>query len=128
QGHRGSSAVDRGPMPGAVPGPLGLARLQPAGFDEQDPTVKPDIPDVLAARYASEEMAELWSPAHKIVLERRLWIAVLEAQRERGIDVPAEAIAAYREVVEKVDLASIDARERVTKHDVKARIEEFSAL
>src|SRR4051794_4026946 len=73
-------------------------------------------------------MAELWSPTTKIILERQLWIAVLEAQRELGIDVPAEAIDAYRSVVEKVDLASIDARERVTKHDVKARIEEFSAL
>ena len=73
-------------------------------------------------------MAELWSPAAKIVLERRLWIAVLEAQRELGVDVPAEAIEAYERVVDQVDLASIDARERVTRHDVKARIEEFSAL
>ena len=31
-------------------------------------------------------MAELWSPEHKIVLERRLWLAVLEAQRELGVD------------------------------------------
>jgi len=90
--------------------------------------VKPDIPDVLATRYASEPMAELWSPAAKIVLERRLWIAVLEAQRELGIDVPAEAIEAYAAVVDQVDLASIEARERVTRHDVKARIEEFSEL
>ena len=90
--------------------------------------MKPDIPDVLATRYASEPMAELWSPAAKIVLERRLWIAVLEAQRELGIDVPAEAIEAYAAVVDQVDLASIEARERVTRHDVKARIEEFSEL
>ncbi|MGZ4758886.1 MAG: adenylosuccinate lyase [Acidimicrobiales bacterium] len=90
--------------------------------------MKPDIPDVLAARYASEAMADLWSPATKIVLERRLWIAVLDAQRELGVDVPAEAVEAYLEVVDQVDLASIEARERVTLHDVKARIEEFSAL
>jgi len=90
--------------------------------------VKPEIPNVLAARYASPEMADLWSPAAKVVLERRLWIAVLEAQRELGVDVPAEAIAAYERVAEQVDLASIEARERVTRHDVKARIEEFSAL
>ena len=90
--------------------------------------MKPEIPNVLAARYASPEMADLWSPAAKVVLERRLWIAVLEAQRELGVDVPAEAIAAYERVAEQVDLASIEARERVTRHDVKARIEEFSAL
>ena len=63
--------------------------------------------------------------ARKIVLERRLWIAVLRAQSELGIEVPAGVLEAYENVVEKVDLASIDARERVTRHDVKARIEEF---
>ena len=86
------------------------------------------IPNVLATRYASADMAKLWSPGHKIVLERELWLAVLKAQKELGIDVPEEAIAAYESVLDKVDLASIDARERVTRHDVKARIEEFCAL
>jgi adenylosuccinate lyase len=89
---------------------------------------KPAIPDVLAARYASLAMATLWSPEQKIVLERRLWIAVLRAQRDLGIEVPAEAIADYERVVEQVDLSSIAAREAVTRHDVKARIEEFNAL
>jgi adenylosuccinate lyase len=94
--------------------------------------VKPAIPNVLAARYASTPMAALWSPAHKVVLERRLWLAVLRAQAELGVDVPAEAIDAYQAVVDRgtdaVDLESIAARERVTRHDVKARIEEFAAL
>ena len=89
---------------------------------------KPQIPDVLAARYASADLAVLWSPEHKVVLERRLWLAVLKAQADLGIEVPADAVAAYESVVEKVDLASIAERERVTRHDVKARIEEFSAL
>ena len=86
------------------------------------------VPNVLATRYASAELAQIWSPEHKIVLERQLWIAVLEAQRDLGIDVPDGVIEAYRDVVDKVDLDSIAARERVTRHDVKARIEEFSAL
>jgi adenylosuccinate lyase len=87
-----------------------------------------EIPNVLASRYASREMKELWSPEHKIVLERRLWIAVLRAQRELGVDVPDGVIEDYEAVVEKVDLASIDQRERITKHDVKARLDEFCAL
>ena len=86
------------------------------------------IPDVLAARYASPELVELWSPEHKIVLERQLWIAVMTAQSELGVDVPAGAIADYEAVAHQVDLASIAARERVTRHDVKARIEEFNAV
>jgi adenylosuccinate lyase len=73
-------------------------------------------------------MVELWSPERKIVLERQLWVAVMEAQRELGLDIAAAAIDDYRAVIDKVDLASIEARERVNRHDVKARIEEFSAL
>jgi len=86
------------------------------------------IPNVLAHRYASAPMAGLWSPEHKVVLERRLWIAVLTAQRDLGVDVPDGVVADYEAAVEKVDLASIAERERVTRHDVKARIEEFNAL
>ncbi|GAB2934417.1 adenylosuccinate lyase [Rhodococcus aerolatus] len=86
------------------------------------------VPDVLATRYASPELRALWSPQHKIVLERRLWLAVLRAQADLGVDVPAGAVADYERVLEHVDLASIAARERVTRHDVKARIEEFNAL
>ncbi len=86
------------------------------------------IPNVLAARYASPELVALWSPESKVVLERRLWIAVLAAQRDLGVPVPDGVIADYERAVDHVDLASIAARERVTRHDVKARIEEFAAL
>ncbi|MFC4603594.1 adenylosuccinate lyase [Rhodococcus kronopolitis] len=86
------------------------------------------IPNVLATRYASPDLTALWSPEHKIVLERQLWLAVLRAQAELGIDVPAEALDDYERVLEQVELDSIAERERVTRHDVKARIEEFNAL
>jgi adenylosuccinate lyase len=94
--------------------------------------VKPVIPNVLAGRYASTPMATIWSPAHKVVLERELWLAVLRAQAALGVDVPDGAIEAYQAVVDRgtdaVDLASIAARERITRHDVKARIDEFAEL
>jgi adenylosuccinate lyase len=86
------------------------------------------IPDVLAARYASAPLVELWAPESKVRLERRLWIAVLRAQADLGVDVPGGVVADYERVVDDVDLESIRARERVTRHDVKARIEEFCAL
>ncbi len=90
------------------------------------------VPNVLATRYAGEDLVRLWSPEHKVVLERRLWLAVLRAQAELGADlglgVPEDVLADYERVVDKVDLDSIAARERVTRHDVKARIEEFNAL
>ncbi len=89
---------------------------------------EPVIADVLASRYASPEMKLIWSPQHKIVLERELWLAVLKAQRDLGVPVTDGAIDTYESVVEDVDLVSIAERERVTRHDVKARIDEFNAL
>ncbi len=73
-------------------------------------------------------MKAIWSPEGKVKLERELWIAVMKGQRDLGLDIPAEAIAAYESVIDTVDMASIDARERITRHDVKARIEEFCDL
>ncbi|MDT7576898.1 MAG: adenylosuccinate lyase, partial [Pseudonocardiales bacterium] len=87
-----------------------------------------EIANVLASRYASSAMRAIWSPTHKVVAERRLWLAVLRAQRELGVDVPDGVIDDYERVVDDVDLGSIAARERETRHDVKARIDEFSAL
>lgn len=86
------------------------------------------ITNVLAERYASPAIKAIWSPTGRVALERDFWIAVMKAQRDLGVPIPAEAIKDYEKVKAKIDLASIDARERVTLHDVKARIEEFSDL
>jgi adenylosuccinate lyase len=86
------------------------------------------IPNVLANRYASADMVGIWAPEAKVIAERRLWLAVLRAQAELGVSVPQEVIADYERVLGDVDLASIAARERTLRHDVKARIEEFNAL
>src|SRR4029434_5082294 len=77
-------------------------------------------------------MRVAWSTEGKIVSERRLWLAVLAAQHDLGGDFggddPAVVIKAYEGVVEQVDLVSIAEREKITRHDVKARIEEFNVL
>lgn len=86
------------------------------------------IPNVLAERYATSPMRAVWSAEGKIRLERELWIAVMKAQRSLGLDIPAEAIAAYERVKDQIDPAAIMRRERVTRHDVKARIDEFCEL
>lgn len=89
---------------------------------------KESIPNVLADRYASPAIKSIWSPEGRILIERDYWIAVMKAQRSLGLKIPAKAIKAYEKVKNRVDLASIDRRERISLHDVKARIEEFSAL
>lgn len=86
------------------------------------------IPNVLAERYASPAMKAIWSQRGRVALERDFWIAVMKGQRELGVAIPAEAIRDYEKVKDQIDLEAIAARERVTLHDVKARIEEFSDL
>ncbi len=83
---------------------------------------------ILADRYASSAMKQIWSPQFKILAERNLWIVVMKAQAQLGFEIPASAITDYEKVKEQIDLASIDKRERELRHDVKARIEEFNAL
>ena len=83
---------------------------------------------VLADRYATKAMRAIFAPEEKIIAERRLWLAVARAQNKLGHAISDVAIADYEKVINKVDLASIDAREKLTRHDVKARIEEFNAL
>ena len=86
------------------------------------------ISNVLAQRYASQVIKDLWSETGRIGLEREFWIAVLKAQRDLGLDIPEEAITAYSRVKDQIDLSSIAKREAISRHDVKARIEEFCAL
>ena len=73
-------------------------------------------------------MRDIWSPEAKIIAERKLWIAVMRAQSGLGHAIAASVISDYEKVINKVDLASIDAREKSLRHDVKARIEEFNSL
>ena len=86
------------------------------------------ISNVLALRYASQPIQDIWSEEGRIALEREFWIAVLKAQKDLGIDIPAEAIQSYEAVKNQINLDSIAQREAVSRHDVKAKIEEFCAL
>jgi adenylosuccinate lyase len=84
--------------------------------------------NILAERYASSAMKSIWGAEGRVLLERDYWIAVLKAQKSLGLDIPDAVIEKYESVKDQVDLESIQKREAVTRHDVKARIEEFCAL
>ncbi len=96
--------------------------------EPSDPEPSEPVLNVLAERYASQAIRSVWSQRGKVQLERDFWIAVMKAQRDLGVPIPAEAIKDYERVKSQIDLESISKRERVTLHDVKARIEEFSEL
>jgi adenylosuccinate lyase len=85
-------------------------------------------PNVLATRYATKEMVAIFDPINKIIAERKFWITILKLQKKAGLPITDSDITAYEKVITKVDLAAIEAREKRTRHDVKARIEEFNEL
>jgi adenylosuccinate lyase len=85
-------------------------------------------PNVLATRYATKEMVAIFDPINKIINERKLWIIILKLQQKAGLPISDSDIKAYEKVIDEVDLESIDRREIKTRHDVKARIEEFNSL
>ena len=85
-------------------------------------------PNVLASRYATKEMVEIFNPINKIIEERKFWITVLKLQKKAGLPISDSDISSYEKVLNQVDLDSIDRREIKVRHDVKARIEEFNAL
>jgi adenylosuccinate lyase len=81
--------------------------------------------NVLSARYATPEMNYIFSEKGKAIAERGLWIAVMKAQKELGLNIPSEDIEKFEAAKENVNLEDIKSRELITKHDVKAKIESF---
>ena len=79
----------------------------------------------LSGRYASRAMLELWSPRTRHGLWRRLWLALAEAERDLGVDIPAKAIDQMREHLDDIDFDSVAAYERRFRHDVMAHVHAF---
>ena len=85
-------------------------------------------PHPLIERYASAEMAEVFSPTRQARIWRDLWIALAETEREMGVDVPEEAIAAMRAARDEVDLSRVAEIEAELRHDVMAHVHHFGEL
>ena len=83
---------------------------------------------LIADRYASSQMRQVWSRESKVLKERELWITVMKAQAKLGLEISKDVLEDYERVKSQIDLSSIDRREAELKHDVKARIEEFNFL
>ena len=79
----------------------------------------------LGARYASDAMVRLWSPAHRAGLWRRLWLALAEIERDLGAAIPDEAVAQMRAHLDDADLEQVRRLERRLRHDVVAHIHHF---
>ncbi len=79
-------------------------------------------------RYASQAMQGLFSERHKVILWRKLWIWLAEAQRELGLPVQAEQIQEMINQLETVDLQAAQRYEKQLRHDVMAQVHAFGDL
>jgi len=79
----------------------------------------------LGTRYASPAMQRLFGAQRRIGLWRRLWLALAEAQREVGITISDEALAAMRAHLDDIDFARAAAFEARFRHDVMAHVHTF---
>jgi adenylosuccinate lyase len=70
-------------------------------------------------------MLELWSARTRHGLWRRLWLALAEAQRELGVDIPAAAIEQMQSHLDDIDFDAVAAYERRFRHDVMAHVHAF---
>jgi adenylosuccinate lyase len=86
-----------------------------------DPSA-PRYQSPLSSRYASPGMQHLWSERHKIGLWRRIWLALMEAERELGLAIPVAAVADLAAHLDDCDLAQAAQFERRFRHDVMAHV------
>ncbi len=80
----------------------------------------------LYERYASPEMARIFSASHRFRAWRRLWITLAESERELGLPITAEQIAALKRVAGDTDLDRVAELERRTRHDVVAHLRHYA--
>jgi adenylosuccinate lyase len=76
----------------------------------------------LTERYASPEMSRIFSAQFKFGTWRRLWLALAEAEKELGLPIPGEAVAALSRHLDDFDLRRAAELERQLRHDVMAHV------
>jgi adenylosuccinate lyase len=67
-------------------------------------------------------MQSLWGDRRRIGLWRRLWLALLQGEKELGLEIPDAALAELRAHLDDVDLEKAAEYERRLRHDVMAHI------
>lgn len=81
--------------------------------------------NILSHRYVSKEINEIFSQKGTILAYRNLWVIVMKAQKELGVNIPLDEISKFEKVIENINLEEISRIEKKTKHDIKANIESF---
>ena len=76
----------------------------------------------LVERYASREMAELFSARRRIRTWRQIWLALAEAEAELGLPITRKQLAELRRTIDDIDFKAAAAHEKRLRHDVMAHL------
>lgn len=84
----------------------------------------------LSGRYASKEMASLFSNATRFSTWRQLWLHLAVAERELGLDIPAEAIEQMKAnlTLDERQMKIAAEEEKKRRHDVMAHVHTFGQV
>ncbi len=82
----------------------------------------------LHQRYASAEMATLFSARHRYGLWRTMWVTLADCQRELGLPISSAQIETLRAAEHQLDFDRVAELERATRHDVVAHLRHFAEL
>jgi adenylosuccinate lyase len=84
----------------------------------------------LSSRYASKEMAHLFSPANRFYTWRKLWLNLAIAQKELGLPISEDAIKQMHANLdltpEQFEIAAQEEKKR--RHDVMAHVHTFGQV
>ncbi|KAJ6504694.1 L-Aspartase-like protein [Mycena vitilis] len=84
----------------------------------------------LSSRYASKEMAHLFSPANRFHTWRKLWLNLAIAEKELGLPISDGAITQMKDNlylnVEQFEVAAEEEKKR--RHDVMAHVHTFGTV
>lgn len=78
--------------------------------------------DPLTTRYATKPMLEQFAEKTRMILWRKLWLALAESEKELGLNITDEQISQMKEHIEDINFDVAKEREKIVRHDVMAYV------
>ena len=78
--------------------------------------------DPLTTRYATKPMLEQFSEETRMILWRKLWVALAESEKELGLNITDEQINELKAHIDDINFDVAKEREKVVRHDVMAYV------
>lgn len=84
--------------------------------------------NIMAERYASEEMVKTFSKENRYQTWRRVWLALAEEQARLGFPVSEENLKKVKETPAPINFERVKEIEKETRHDVMAHLKHWAEV